>query len=217
MISGILLICLITCVSDLTPGPNFWKIVHYTLGGSRRRGVVFIFGLSLASMLHCLLGLLGVSALMASTPSVLVFIQIFGGGYIIWFGVKMILTRKKAAVDVSAVPASDASTTAPSTPAVRYKRIFVDGVLTNFSNPKTILFYASLFAMTLTPHNSVAYNATVMVCLLLTSLLTNLFVASVFSFRPVIVFFGKWERGICRMIGGLLILGGLKVALQSRG
>lgn len=224
MLYGILTICFITFISDLTPGPNFWKIVFYTLNGGRARSTVFIFGLSVASTLHCALGFLGVSALVASHEMALVAIQLLGGGYIAWYGLQMLFTRRRktvttAPVDQAAELAFDDKQARPedSRTPVRARRVFIDGVLTNFSNPKTILFYASLFAMTLTPANSPAYNLTVMACLLLTSLLTNLLVANVFAFKPIERLFKRWERAICRVIGGLLILGGLKIAFQQRG
>lgn len=231
MLYGILTICLITCLSDLTPGPNFWKIVHHAVAGSRQQAVIFILGLSAASTLHCVLGMLGVSALIASFEAGLMLIQIFGGGYIAWYGVRMLMTRKKTEAPVQPIHQSPASSltqpeasadVVPAGPALPIsklstKRIFIDGVLTNFANPKTILFYASLFALTLTPDQPAAYVAAVMVSLLVTSLLTNLFVGSVFSLGRVSRFFKRWEQAICRTIGGMLVLGGLKIAFQPRG
>lgn len=219
MLYGILTICLITCLSDLTPGPNFWKIVHHAVSGSRRQAAVFILGLSTASTLHCVLGMLGISALIASFEAGLMIIQIAGGGYIAWYGLRMLLARKKtpalvqAQIDDAGVPGVSSLTIAKTS----NKRIYIDGVLTNFSNPKTILFYASLFAITLTPEQPAGYVVVVMLSLLLTSFLTNLFVASIFSLGHVSRLFKRWEQIICRSIGGLLILGGLKIAIQPRG
>lgn len=215
MLTGLLTICLITCLSDLTPGPNFWKIVHHAASGNRRQSAIFILGLSSASALHCLMGLLGISALIASFEAGLLLIQLLGGGYIAWYGLRMLLAKKKEKPSPTQAATDQPMTSPRATASAR--RIFLDGVLTNFANPKTILFYASLFAMTLSPNLPASYVGLVMICLLLTSLGTNLFVACLFSLRHVRRFFQTWERAICRVIGGMLILGGLKIAFQPRG
>lgn len=219
MFYSILTICLITCLSDLTPGPNFWKIVHHAVAGSRRQAATFILGLSAASTLHCVLGMLGISALIASFEAGLMIIQLLGGGYIAWYGLRMLLTRKKTPSPTQAEVATGVAHDGPSVVAARIssKRLFMDGVLTNFANPKTILFYASLFALTLTSDQPAGYVLAVMASLLVTSLLTNLLVASVFSWKRISSLFKRWEMAICRSIGGLLILGGLKIAFQPRG
>src|SRR5690606_4469901 len=158
---------------------NFWKIVHHAVAGSRRQAGVFILGLSAASTLHCVLGMLGISALIASFEAGLMIIQFLGGGYIAWYGLRMLLARRKTPAPTQPDVTTQLALATPEAPVskVSSKRIFMDGVFTNFSNPKTILFYASLFALTLTPDQPAVYVAGVMVSLLLTSLLTNLFVA----------------------------------------
>lgn len=216
MVYSILTICFVTFLSDLTPGPNFWKIVHYTLQSGRSRSMIFIFGLSIASVIHCTLGLLGVSALVASHEMALMAIQMLGGGYIAWYGLQMVRSSSKPQPQPTP---TDSNINTPARPVhASARRVLIDGVLTNFSNPKTILFYASLFALTLGANQaSPAYQIVVMASLLLTSLLTNMLVACVFAIGPVSRLFRKWQQLICRCIGGLLILGGIKIALQQRG
>lgn len=212
MLLTLLTLCLLTFVSDITPGPNFWKIVHYSVFHSRRNALLFITGLSTSSAVHCLLGFAGVSALIASFEHGLLAIQLLGGAYIAWYGVKLLRTRKQEVRTEQ--PTSTDNTAIQS--GHRTSRLWLDGMLTNFSNPKTILFYASLFAITLTPGKPAWEVSLILVCLLLTSFLTNLLVASLFSLAPVQRFFRRWQVTINRVIGGLLVVAGIKIALQNR-
>lgn len=209
MLLTVLTLCLLTFISDITPGPNFWKIVHYSVFHSRRTALVFILGLSTSSAVHCILGFAGVSALIASFEHGLLVIQILGGAYISWYGIKLLLTRKRSE---DQQPLSADQAPVPS----RKSRLWMDGLLTNFSNPKTILFYASLFAITLTPGKPMLEVSFILVCLLLTSFLTNLMVACIFSLAPVQRVFRRWQVAINRVIGGLLVVAGIKIALQNR-
>lgn len=221
MLATALTLCLLTFVSDITPGPNFWKIVHYSVFHSRRSAFVFICGLSASSAVHCLLGFAGVSALISRFAHGLLVIQLLGGGYIAWYGFRLMRSRKPAPADTDGTSINSAGTSgrahAGCAPAFRGGRLlWLDGLFTNFSNPKTILFYASLFAVSLTPDKPAAHVAFIVICLLLTSFLTNLTVASLFAINPVQRVFRRWQAAINRVIGGLLIVAGIKIALQSR-
>lgn len=209
LLATISTLCFLVFISDITPGPNFWKIVHYSVFETKKHALLFITGLSTSSAIHCLLGFFGVSALISQFEHALFILQILGGSYIAWYGFRLLINRRKSVRETSEQPSL------PSQP--KASKLWMDGVLTNFSNPKTILFYASLFAITLTPDKPTHEVFVILICLLLTSLMTNLLVANLFSLKPVRTLFRRWEVAINRVIGGLLILGGLKIALQSRG
>lgn len=209
MLTSLLTIFFITFIADLTPGPNFWKIVHHSVASGRRASLTFTLGLLTASSVHCALGVVGVSALIAQWDTALLIVQWVGGAYIAFYGVQLMLGRTQ-----HADPDPDDVTSAAPRRAVR---LWADGVLTNFSNPKTILFYASLFTVVLEPTRSAMYLGVAMLGLLATSGLTNASVACAFSLGRVRRGFARWERWLSRAIGGLLVLGGLKIALQGRG
>lgn len=207
MLTTIATLCFLTFISDITPGPNFWKIVHHSVFRSRKEAFIFASGLLTSSSLHCLMGFVGISALIAAFDNALLWIQILGGSYIAWYGIKMLLTQKKD---------THQQTTGDTRFHSRTSKIWMDGVLTNFTNPKTILFYASLFAITLTPEQPPLKVLIILLCLLATSFLTNLMVATLFSLFPVRRFFQRWQLAINRVIGGMLVFAGIKIALQQR-
>lgn len=200
-------ICLITLISDVTPGPNFWKIVHYSVARNRADAITFATGLLSASIVHCLLGLAGVAAIISQFELGLTLIQTLGGSYIAYYGLTMILRAKRKA---------DTDADAETAPAHSKRKLWVDGLLTNFANPKTILFYASLFAVSLKPDQSPTYLFALVSCMLATSFCTNSAVACVFSLRRVQAIFRKWQQVISRVIGAMLIVAGLKIVFQQR-
>ena len=201
-------ICLITLISDVTPGPNFWKIVHYSVARNRADAITFATGLLSASLVHCLLGLAGVAAIISQFELGLTLIQALGGSYIAYYGLTMILRAKGKA---------DADTENDGTYRRGRRKLWADGLLTNFANPKTILFYASLFAVALKPGQPPMYLFALVCCMLATSFCTNTAVACVFSLRPVQTVFRRWQAMISRVIGAMLIVAGLKIVFQQRG
>lgn len=199
------MVCVITFLAAITPGPNFWKIVHHSIHHSRPRAILFVIGLLTGSTIHCTLGILGLSALLATCQWCLTAIQLLGGTYIAWYGAKLLLGRK---------------TNARQRDSGQEKRsvfkVWGDGVLTNLSNPKSFLFYASLFTMIISPDMPATHIVLHIILLLVTVFLTNCTIAHVLSIPGIRSAFHRFQDTVAKIVGGMLVLAGIKIVLQKR-
>lgn len=96
-ITGVLLL------SVASPGPNF-VIVTSTAAVSRRAGVATGIGLACASGSWALIAIAGLGLILAHVIWLDVVLRVVGAVYLIWLGMKMILTaRRPLAVEDKAV------------------------------------------------------------------------------------------------------------------
>ena len=125
-----------------SPGPDLVQIIR--LGAkSRAIGVACAVGIMLGNTVWIAASLLGLSALIKAVPEVLAVLQLIGGIYLLTMGVGAIRAGLSAQkLQVTAQTDSKELTTAQ---ALRI------GVLTNLSNPKSVLFFGAVFAQFITP------------------------------------------------------------------
>jgi amino acid exporter len=122
----------------LSPGPNLLLIVQSSLSAGRSAGIAAGLGVALGDGLYAALGLLGMSALVSAGGEVFAAVKIAGGAFLVWFGWRLLRDRDRAEA------AADAA--GPRAPLRRY---FWRGLVTDLANAQTVLFFASIFAVTL--------------------------------------------------------------------
>lgn len=114
-----------------SPGPDNLMVLGMGMSRGRKQGMVFGLGCALGCLSHTILATLGVSALIAASPTAFTALKIFGGLYLIWLGIGALRSRGGARVDGSGIP--DES----------LLRLFGKGLFANAINPKVVLFFLS--------------------------------------------------------------------------
>ncbi|HZV53754.1 MAG TPA: LysE family translocator [Rhodocyclaceae bacterium] len=114
----------------LAPGPDNLMVLSLGMARGRRAGVAFGLGCALGCLNHTLLAALGVSALIATSPTAFTALKIAGGLYLVWLGVQAIRNAR-----AKSQPSRDAA--ADDKP----QALFVRGLVANAINPKVILFF----------------------------------------------------------------------------
>jgi threonine/homoserine/homoserine lactone efflux protein len=123
----------------LTPGPAVLYIVARSLEQGRIAGLASVFGITTGTLVHVLASTLGLSALLASSALAFALVKYAGAGYLIYMGVRRILSR-------SDTPPS------PSKLARRsIGRLYRDGFIVNLLNPKTALFFLAFLPQFVDP------------------------------------------------------------------
>lgn len=112
----------------VVPGPAVLYIFARSVGQGRAAGLVSIFGIHTATLVHVLAATVGLSAILASSALAFAIVKYAGAAYLIWLGLKKIFGRVDPAEAAAAAPA-------------RYSRVFRDGFVVNLLNPKTALFF----------------------------------------------------------------------------
>jgi len=115
----------------LSPGPDNLMVLSTGIAKGRLRGIAFGLGCAMGCISHTVLAVIGVSALIAASPTAFTALKIVGGLYLIWMGWGAIRSRGNARVSAQG---------APDEPAMR---LFAKGLMVAAINPKVVLFFLS--------------------------------------------------------------------------
>ncbi|MEM5400442.1 MULTISPECIES: LysE family translocator [Paraburkholderia] len=199
---------------NVTPGPDTAYIVGRSVAQGRGAGLVSALGISAGCCVHTLACAFGLTALLAASATAFTVIKIVGAVYLVYLGVRLMLTKHESRPAAGGAPAT------PSAAAPRpLRQLFVSGFCTNVLNPKVVLFFVSFFPQfvsTGTEHKALAF-LTLGAVFLLMSTVWNSFVAWVaggvtqrFSGKPGVK---KW---LDRTVGSAFVGLGLKLATATR-
>lgn len=128
---------------NLTPGPDVLYIVSRSLRSGTRVGIVAGFGITAGCFVHITAAALGVSALMAASSTAFGVLKWVGAAYLLWVGVRMLLSRPSK--DEPVLAAAEASG------PVSLKSVFLGGFWTNALNPKVALFFLAFVPQFIAP------------------------------------------------------------------
>lgn len=111
-----------------TPGPNTLYIIARSVQQGTMAGIVSSLGVQVGSLFHIAAATLGVSALLLSSALAFSVVKYVGAAYLIYLGVRTLLTREKVA-ETETVEEKSLS------------RAFYQGILVSLLNPKAALFF----------------------------------------------------------------------------
>jgi threonine/homoserine/homoserine lactone efflux protein len=117
----------------ITPGQDTFFILGRSLSGGRSAGIAAALGISTGTVVHTFAAALGLSALLATSPYAFMAVKFTGAAYLIFIGVRALLSR------ANGLPGEES----PRAVDGRYSA-FRQGVLTNLLNPKVALFFLAL-------------------------------------------------------------------------
>jgi threonine/homoserine/homoserine lactone efflux protein len=115
----------------VTPGPDMSLFLSRTMTGGRRAGIASMLGANLGCLVHTALAAVGLSAVIAASPSAFLVIKIVGALYLAWLAVDAI--RNGSALNVREGNQERAS----------FLKVFGTGLMINLSNPKVVLFFVT--------------------------------------------------------------------------
>jgi amino acid exporter len=187
----------------LSPGPNFLVVIESTLRGGQRAGVFTGLGAATGDGLYALIGLFGFSTLSAQCEWVFQVLKLVGAAYLTFLGIQMCLRR--------------------GAPTDRANRLwvpgnwhcFLRGLATDLSNPKTILFFGSIFAVTLHPETPGWTKVIIWSEIILISIFWRIVLCRLFSIPALRALYRKYAIEIERLFGALLVLLGWRMASEA--
>ncbi|MDD5334754.1 MAG: LysE family transporter [Rhodoferax sp.] len=130
-------------IGAISPGPSFVMVARTAVASTRGNGLAAALGMGAGGIVFATAALLGLQVLLASVPWLYLAFKVAGGGYLAYLGYR-IWQGANAPLQLSASGGPD------SQPSL--KRAFILGLGTQLSNPKTAIFYGSIFA-SLLPHD----------------------------------------------------------------
>src|SRR4029450_12026280 len=85
VLSGILL--------NLTPGQDTFFILGNSLGAGRRAGIAAALGIGAGSMVHTLAAAVGPVGVLATSATAFTVVKLLGAAYLIYIGVRALISR----------------------------------------------------------------------------------------------------------------------------
>ncbi|WP_460415683.1 LysE family translocator [Pseudomonas sp. microsymbiont 2] len=140
-------------LTSLIPGPNVLLTVRNALRhGPSGMGMSMLGNLT-AQLLAITAVAMGVGALLISLPTAFLALKLAGAGYLIYLGVRQLLSRN---------PASPPATAALPVSALSRWRIAGEAFLVSASNPKSLMFFVAFLPQFLEPGRPILAQFTVM-------------------------------------------------------
>jgi threonine/homoserine/homoserine lactone efflux protein len=135
--------CAASLALAVVPGPAVLYIVTQSIDQGRLAGFVSALGISLGGLVHVVAATIGLSSLLASSATAFAIVKYAGAAYLVFLGVRRLLTRETV----------DVIDAAPPRPR---RRLFLDGVVVNILNPKTALFFVAFLPQFVDPDGTAA-------------------------------------------------------------
>ncbi len=199
----ILTVAAIHLLAVMSPGPDFIMILRNSLVYSRRSGIYSALGLGLAILVHVTYCLLGIAVIISRSVLLFDTIKYIGAAYLIYIGIKSLMASRGKTVKVE-----EEHSKQDLTP---YQAIRI-GFITNLTNPKATLFFLSLFTLVIQPSTPIQVKMFMGFEMALVTFAWFTLVATVVSHEAVRGRVAKFQHWATRVMGGVLILFGLKLA-----
>jgi threonine/homoserine/homoserine lactone efflux protein len=123
-------------IGAISPGPSFVLVSRVAVTASRANGLAAAIGMGAGGAIFGMLALAGLSALLQQVEWLHLALKILGGAYLVYLGIRIWRSATTPlVVDVMGV--------GRKRPVMRS---FWLGLVTQLSNPKTAIYYASIFA-----------------------------------------------------------------------
>ncbi len=112
----------------LIPGVGVTYVVTRSISQGCRAGLLSVLGLSTGALVYVFAATLGLSAILLASATAFGLVKILGAGYLIYLGVRTLLTR-------------DDALTGNEVGSASRKHLYTGGVLVSLLNPKLALFF----------------------------------------------------------------------------
>ena len=139
MIEAIWLVfCLASLVLIVTPGQDMVLVMSRSIAQGPGAGVATAAGVSVGLVGHTILATLGLGALLRASETLFLALKFAGAAYLVFIGVQLLRTR------AANLPVSGGAPRSLS-------RLFLEGALSNLSNPKIAVFYFAFLPQFVAP------------------------------------------------------------------
>ena len=133
-----LLFLIASLVLIATPGQDMILVMSRSVAQGAAAGIVTAAGVSVGLVGHTVLATLGLGAVLRTSEWLFVALKVVGAAYLVYLGIGLLRTRQ------SRLPTEVRA-------ARSLGRLFVDGAVSNLSNPKIAIFYFAFLPQFVSP------------------------------------------------------------------
>ncbi|MBB2297660.1 MULTISPECIES: LysE family transporter [unclassified Escherichia] len=191
-------------ITFFNPGANLFVVVQTSLASGRRASVLTGLGVALGDAIYSGLGLFGMATLITQCEEIFSLIKIVGGSYLLWFAWNSM--RRQSTPQMSAL---QQPLSAP------WYVFFRRGLITDLSNPQTVLFFISIFSVTLSAETPTWARLMAWAGIVLASVIWRIFLSQAFSLPAVRRAYGRMQQVASRIIGMVIGLFALRLIYEG--
>jgi threonine/homoserine/homoserine lactone efflux protein len=140
---NLLHLSLIHILVAMVPGPNTLIVSYFSAAHSRGAGLKSVGGITVGSFIWVTLSLFGVGVVLLEAGTLYRALRIAGAAYLMFVGARMLWAAWRAGEKTD------------SKPVQSRRSPMLAGLLTNLSNPKSAVFWTSVFVLIVPPNPSV--------------------------------------------------------------
>ena len=138
--SMLLTICALHFIAQLSPGPDVLLVAKSAASTTRSNTLKIVFGITVGIVVWVMLTLLGFTVLIEQFPWIQQVLMIIGGFFLAKMGYAMLkggISTLKQSTDLEGLVEQQP------------KNYFLLGLMTNLANPKTLIYFSSVFSLAL--------------------------------------------------------------------
>lgn len=200
-----LLVIFATFFAVISPGPDFAMILKQSITYGRKTSIYTSIGIGLGIGVHVIYTLLGIGLIISKSIILFTIIKFLGAGYLIYIGYQSLKSKGLKIEENKDIEIKDMSKI----------KSFTMGFLCNALNPKATIFFISLFTVIISIDTPLYIQAIYGIACIFEVMLWFVFLSIILSQKRVREFFKKFGVWFDRIVGGVLILIGLKIAFSK--
>ena len=200
----IISVCLIAVFMSISPGADFVMVTRNSLFFNRKAGLYSALGISLAIWVHVAYSIAGLAIIISNSVVLFSIIKYLGAAYLIYIGWKAFRTKREDAV-ISTEEKGHLSN-------INACKI---GFITNALNPKTTLFFLSIFTQVVHADTPIALQLLYGAIISLAHLIWFSLVAICLTQPIFLERFNQYKSTIEKLVDAVLVGFGLKVATTN--
>ena len=192
-------VILVSIAMVISPGQDFAIVTRNSLLFSRRAGILSALGIFLGIWVHVMYSLAGIALIISKSPTLYSVIKYLGAAYLLYLGIKSFINKENKVVNESSQNfLSDLE-------ALR------NGFMSNALNPKTTLFFLSIFTQVIDPDTPLKIQFLYGFIIAVAHILWFMIVAYFFSSKVFLSKFNSKKKLIDRITGAILIIFAIKI------
>ncbi|CNE71595.1 LysE family translocator [Yersinia nurmii] len=204
MLETSLFVATIATLGMLSPGPDFFLIIKNAARYRRSAAMMTAFGVICGVATHMSYCVAGLAVVITTTPWLFNFLKYAGAVYLIWVGIQALLSRGESKMNISNLPQLN----------IKMKNAFLQGYLCNLLNPKATLFFLAVFTQILQLNSGIGEKLWYASIILGLAVVWWPILVILIQSAPVRRALAKAQKLVDKVLGGLLIGLGIKVALS---
>lgn len=203
MLETSLFVATLATLGMISPGPDFFLVIKNAARYRRTAAMTTAVGVILGVATHMSYCVAGLAVVITTTPWLFNLLKYARACYLIWIGIQALLSRGESKFSI------DNTAQHP----ISLKAAFLQGYLCNLLNPKATLFFLAVFTQILQIDSGVGEKLWyASIIWILAAIWWPLLVILIQS-APVRRGLAKTQKVVDKVLGGLLIGLGIKVAL----